>query len=91
VNGNELRRIRKKLGLTQVQFGERVGLTGNSIARAERDEVEITPTLALLVGYVEASFDPADRQGGRGAAQDKAAKRAEPRHPVRKSRSGKGR
>ena len=42
MTGSELRRIRKRLGLTQVQLAERLGVTGNTVARQERGEVRIT-------------------------------------------------
>ena len=42
------RALRKKLGLTQAQFAERLGITGNTVARYERGELGIPePTLRL--------------------------------------------
>ena len=52
MTGSELRRIRKRLGLTQVQLAERLGVTGNTVARQERGEVRITEPVARLIRYV---------------------------------------
>lgn len=38
IKGAEIREIRQRLGLTQKQFSERVGVVENTIARYERDE-----------------------------------------------------
>jgi transcriptional regulator with XRE-family HTH domain len=87
--------VRGALGLTQVKLGGRVGLTGNTVARMERGELGIPPTLELLLGYIAreagGGVEVAHGQRGRGAAPDKAAHRANARHPVRKGRRGKGR
>lgn len=42
MQGEELRTIRKQLGLTQVGFAEELGLHWNTLARLERGEVTIT-------------------------------------------------
>jgi transcriptional regulator with XRE-family HTH domain len=52
MTGKQLRAIRKRLGLTQVELAARLKLTGNSVARLERDDVAITEPMALLVSYV---------------------------------------
>ena len=44
-----MRRLRKALGLTQVELAQRVGITANSIARQERGEIGISEPVALLV------------------------------------------
>lgn len=49
MTGAELRRIRKRLGLTQAQLAERVGVTRNSVARQERGEIGIREPLARLI------------------------------------------
>lgn len=49
MKGKTLRGIRKRLGWTQVQLAKAVGLTPNTIARQERDEVTIGEPLARLV------------------------------------------
>ena len=48
MTGNELRRIRDRLGLTQAAFAERLGVTPNTVARWERDEVSISEPAARL-------------------------------------------
>lgn len=48
MTGEQLKAIRTILGLTQAQFGERLGLHSNSVARLERSEANITDTVAKL-------------------------------------------
>lgn len=60
MRGTALRRVRKALGLTQVAFAQRLGVTGNTVARWERDEVGIPEPVAKLVRLLA----PA-RKGGR--------------------------
>jgi transcriptional regulator with XRE-family HTH domain len=49
MEGDELRRLRKRLGLTQAQLGARVGVARNTIARQERGEMGIGEPLARLI------------------------------------------
>jgi transcriptional regulator with XRE-family HTH domain len=49
MTGEELRRIRKRLGLTQAEFAALVGVAPNSIARQERGEMGIREPLARLI------------------------------------------
>ncbi len=49
MTGEELRQIRKQMGLTQVEFAALVSLTPNTIARQERGEVAIRESLAKLI------------------------------------------
>jgi DNA-binding transcriptional regulator YiaG len=49
MKGAELRRIRKRLGLTQVELADRMGVHWNTIARWERNVVRITEPSARLV------------------------------------------
>ncbi len=44
-----LRRLRKRARLTQQQLADRLGLTGNHVARLERGESRITEAVARLV------------------------------------------
>jgi predicted transcriptional regulator len=46
VDGKELLRIRKRLGLTQTELAAKVGVARNSIARQERGELGIRESLA---------------------------------------------
>jgi len=48
MTGRQFRRIRKRMGLTQRQFAKEMCWHSNSVARAERDEVGISPTAAKL-------------------------------------------
>jgi len=47
--GDELRRVRKRLGLTQVQLAKELGVHWNSVARWERGEVGISEPVAKLL------------------------------------------
>jgi DNA-binding transcriptional regulator YiaG len=49
MRGAECRRIRRSLGLTQVKFAKRLGVTGNTVARWERDEMAIREPMAKLI------------------------------------------
>jgi len=51
--GYLLREARERAGLTQVALGERLGVTQQAVARAERWEAN--PTVALLRRWAEAS------------------------------------
>ena len=48
MTGEELRRIRMRLGLTQAAFSERLGIHPNSLARIERGEMGMRESLARL-------------------------------------------
>ena len=48
MTGNQLRRIRKRMGMTQRAFAQEMGWHPNSVARAERDEMTISPTAERL-------------------------------------------
>lgn len=49
VTGAHVRRIRKRLGLTQAELAEQLGVAENSVARWERDEMGIRPTAQRLL------------------------------------------
>jgi DNA-binding transcriptional regulator YiaG len=46
MKGAELRRLRKRMKLTQKELGEKLGVTENTVARWERDEVKISEVAA---------------------------------------------
>ncbi len=48
MTGKELRQIRDRLGLTQAALADRLGVSPNSVARWERDEVPIREPMARL-------------------------------------------
>ena len=66
MTGRQLRRIRKRLGLTQVGFAREMCWHSNSIARAERDEMTISETAAklarLLLAIHEGTIKKAKRR-----------------------------
>ena len=45
----QLREFRQRLRLTQAQFAEAIGVTGNTVARWERGEVGMRATTARLI------------------------------------------
>lgn len=49
MTGLELRRIRKRLGLTQQAFAKKIGVTANTVARWERGAVGIGEPIARLI------------------------------------------
>jgi transcriptional regulator with XRE-family HTH domain len=48
MTGTDLRRLRRRLRLTQRELATRAGVHWNTIARQERDEVRITEPMARL-------------------------------------------
>ena len=52
MKGGELKRARARLGLTQKELGEALGVHWNSVARMERDEFPIIRTTELAVKYL---------------------------------------
>jgi DNA-binding transcriptional regulator YiaG len=49
MTGDEVRRTRRLLGLTQRQFGEAVGVQRNTVARWEGGQVAVGSTAAILI------------------------------------------
>ncbi len=43
MTGEQIKELRKSLGYTQARLAEEVGLTPNTIARYERDELKPSP------------------------------------------------
>lgn len=66
MTGEELRRVRRRLGLTQVQLAERLGVAANSVARWERDEVPIREPIARLVRLLAKMEAKAKGKAGAG-------------------------
>jgi transcriptional regulator with XRE-family HTH domain len=64
MDGKQLRRVRKRLGLTQAQFAAQIGIAPNSLARLERDERTITEPLARLVRMLALPVFRPDSDGG---------------------------
>lgn len=49
MTGKTLRSIRKRLNLTQVQLARQLGVTSNTVARWERDEMKISEPVSRLI------------------------------------------
>jgi DNA-binding XRE family transcriptional regulator len=62
MNGKQLRQARRRLNLTQAQLGDAIGLHKNTIARMERDELEIVRTTELSVRYLLLVEKPNDER-----------------------------
>ncbi len=68
MTGVQLRRIRKRLGLTQAGFAEELGLHPNTVARKERGEEPTGGTvekLARLLDKIEREGRTRPRRKGR--------------------------
>ena len=49
MTGEEVRAARQKLGLTQVEFAERVGVARNTVVRWEAGMLTVGSTAAILI------------------------------------------
>jgi len=54
MTGSEIKSIRKELSWTQVQLAEALGVTSNTVARWERNEVAIREPMARLIQSIKA-------------------------------------
>ena len=52
MTGEELKRARRRLNMTQKELGEALGIHENSVARMERGEFSIIRTTELAVKYL---------------------------------------
>lgn len=55
MNGKEIRVIRKQLDWTQARLAEEVGVTTNTVARWERDEMGIREPAVKLIRMIAAT------------------------------------
>jgi len=55
MTGEQIKELRKSLGYTQARLAEEVGLTPNTIARYERDELKPSPPVMKLLKLIELS------------------------------------
>lgn len=64
MTGNEIRKARQELGFTQVELAERLGVTSNTVARWERDEItpESPQMLRLALRGLQLEVKPTARQ-----------------------------
>ena len=49
MEGNELRLIRNRLGLTQVELAQAIDVTANTVARWERGELRVSPSMVSRI------------------------------------------
>lgn len=49
-----MRTIRRSLGLTQEALARQIGVTGNTLARWERNEIPIREPIARLIHTIQA-------------------------------------
>jgi putative transcriptional regulator len=66
MTGAQIKELRKSLGYTQARLAEEVGLTPNTIARYERDELKPSPPVLKLLRLLELSQEL--NKAGRRAA-----------------------
>ena len=52
MTGQQLRQTRQRLGLTQAALAERLGVSPNTVARWERNEVPIREPMARLIRFL---------------------------------------
>jgi putative transcriptional regulator len=53
MTGGQIKEMRKSLGYTQAKLAEEVGVTPNTIARYERDELRPSPPVLKLLKLLE--------------------------------------
>jgi putative transcriptional regulator len=53
MTGTEIKKLRKSLGYTQAKLAEEIGITANTIARYERDELKPSPPVLKLLKLLE--------------------------------------
>lgn len=66
MTGEEVRRIRRQLGLTQAALAERLGVAANTVARWERDELPVREPLARLIRLTAKTMSTAKPKRGGG-------------------------
>ncbi|MDX6694584.1 MAG: Antitoxin component of bacterial toxin-antitoxin system, MqsA [Blastocatellia bacterium] len=53
MTGAEIKTLRKSLGYTQARLAEEIGVTANTIARYEREELKPSPPVLKLLKLLE--------------------------------------
>ncbi len=53
MTGAEIKGLRKRLGYTQARLAEELGLTANTVARYEREELRASPPVMKLLKLLE--------------------------------------
>jgi transcriptional regulator with XRE-family HTH domain len=69
MTGDQLRKARTRLGLTQAALGDLIGTTGNTIARWERDEVPISEVAGRFIKHLVNEHGPPKRRPTRKGGQ----------------------
>jgi transcriptional regulator with XRE-family HTH domain len=87
MRAKELRAIRAKLGLTQRELAEKVGIAPNNLAKQERGELGIRESQARLIRFIAEQHETFDSQPSRRAAALKPPKGSRARHSKGKSRA----
>lgn len=57
MDGTQFRVRRRKLKMTQETIAEKIGVSANTVARWERDELPISRTVELALKAIEAGLD----------------------------------
>lgn len=65
MTGKELIALRHKLGLTQAALAEKIGVTKNSVARWEREELGMREPVAKLIRLLARGVDTQNRKGAK--------------------------
>jgi transcriptional regulator with XRE-family HTH domain len=68
MTGKQLKRLRMLMGLTQKQLGAELGVTENSVARWERDEMKMRESAVLLLRSIAAAQGEKRNSGRRGSS-----------------------
>ena len=61
MTGKDLQKHRKQLDLTQAGLAERLGVTANTVARWERDEITIREPMVRLITLLKNNDRPTRR------------------------------
>lgn len=56
MTGEELKQLRDRLKLTQLELAKQIGVTSNTVARWERNEVQIREPMARLIQSIYAGI-----------------------------------
>ncbi len=62
MKGSELRALRLRMGCTQKQLAQQVGVTKNTVARWERDELGMRASAERLIRLLAAQHKPQRRK-----------------------------
>jgi transcriptional regulator with XRE-family HTH domain len=73
MTGAALRQLRRQLGWTQTQLADAVGVTRNTVARWERDELGMRATAERLIQVIAAEHTLAKRAKGKPKTTKKGA------------------